>query len=310
MKMAKLIVSTTLIFTIAAFPDVGYVNRHLSSLIQFSQQRQATLLVYDQLDQARGLSVISNGRVVDIPTELRSFAKPNSSQATPSLSPDGGQVAFVQSASGNGAAKQQEIWLFDVRKGEAKKIAQYPHALSVTWSPAGNALAVNTGNGELRVLLLSSLQSKPIATEISSNVASWSPDGRKITYESASGRGDKLDFNVNVVDVGTGRAYKIAKGRYPSWSPHGDLIAYLDERKQRYLSISPGGGESTPLVKGGKKILGDLILSGPVVWSPDERYVVITGYYDGGTSLTLVDLSNSKKTILNQGGYWLLATWK
>jgi Tol biopolymer transport system component len=305
MKTGRIIAAIPILFTIGALCDVQFVKRHLSSLIRFSEEHHANLLVYDQYDQTRGLAVLTPGKVFDLPTELQSFVKPKSSRAAPSLSPDGTQVAFVQSAAGN----QQEIWIFDLRNGHARRLAEYPHALSVTWSPSGDALAVNTG-GKLKILDLSSLQSKPIAADMSSHVASWSPDGHKITYESASGTGENRDFHVNIIDLTTGQINKIAEGRYPSWSPHSDRIAYLDVQGRMYLAVPPHDGATTPLIKRRKKIFGDLILSGPLVWSPDERYVVATGYYDGGTTLTLVDLTTSKATPLKEGGDWLLASWR
>lgn len=304
MKRAKMVAAIAIAFTMTAVSDVQYVKRHLAPLIQFAGEHNANLLVYDQYDQSRGLAVLSPGKVVDIPAELKSFTKPKSSKAAPSLSPDGTRVAFAQSGTGN---ESQEIWIFDLRSGAANKIAQFPGVLSVTWSPAGDVLAVNAGRGQLRTLVLATKESKVIAEDISSDLASWSPDGHKMTYESASGTGDKRDFHVNVVDVETGRADRIAAGRYPSWSPRGDRIAYLDEQRQVYLSVPSGGGQSRPLAKG---LRGDHILSGPVVWSPDGRFVVVTGYYDGGTSMRLVDLTTSKQTVLHQGGDWLLASWR
>lgn len=307
MKTAK-VAAITVILTMTAFSDVKYVKRYLAPLIEFSQEHHANLLIYDQYDQTRGLAVLTPGKVFDLPTELKSFVKPKSSRAAPSLSPNGAQVAFVQSAAENDG--QQEVWIFDLQSGSSSKIAQFPGVLSVTWSPTGDVLAVNTGWGQLRTILLGTKESKLIATDISSDVASWSPDGHKITYESSSGTGEKRDFHVNVVDLTTGQVTKIAEGRYPSWSSHGDRIAYLDQQKQIYMTISSGGGQSAPLLKGGKKIPGDPILSEPIVWSPDGRYVVVTAYYDGGTSMTLVDLTTSKRTVLHHGGDWLLATWR
>jgi Tol biopolymer transport system component len=197
-----------------------------------------------------------------------------------------------------------------LRSGSSRKIAQFPGVLSVTWSPAGEMLAVNTGRGQLRILLLATKESRLVATDISSYIASWSPDGHKITYESASGTGENRDFHVNVIDLATGQVTKIAEGRCPSWSPHGDRIAYLDTPGRRYLSIPPDGGPRTPLIRGGKKVRGDPILSEPVVWSPDGHYVAIIGYFDGGTTMTLVDLATSKQTLLDHGGDWLLASWR
>lgn len=308
MKTTKTVAAIVIILTMAAFSDVKYVKHYLASLINFSQEHGANLLVYDQYDQTRGLAVLTPGKVFDLPTELRSFVNPKSSRAAPSLSSNGTQVAFVQSAAENDG--QQEVWIFDLQSGNSSKIAQFPGVLSVTWSPTGDMLAVNTGWGQLRTILLATEESKLIASDISSDVASWSPDGHKITYESSSGTGEKRDFHVNVIDLTTGEVTKIAEGRCPSWSPHGDRIAYLDPLERTYLSIPPDGGTSTPLIRGGKKVRGDPILSEPVVWSPDGRYVVIVGYYDGGTMMTLVDLATSKQTVLDHGGDWLLASWR
>lgn len=308
MKTITIVTAITICFTLNAKSDIRFVERHLSPLIQFSQERHATLLVYDQHDQTRGLAVLSPGKVLDVPTEVRSFVKPGTSRAAPSLSPDGAQVAYVQSAVDK--ARQQELWILDLRSGSNSKIVQFPAVLSVVWSPTGDMLAVNTGWGQLRTLSLATKESKLIATDISSDLASWSPDGRKITYESASGTGEKRDFHVNVIDLATGQISKIAEGRYPSWSPHGDRIAYLDPRGQVYRSIPPNGGSGSPLINKGKKVLDDPILSEPVVWSPDGRYVAIIGYYDGGTMMILVDLATSKQTLLEHGGDWLLASWR
>src|SRR5262249_42568173 len=157
----------------------------------------------------------------------------------------------------------------------SNKIAAFPSVLSVVWSLAGDMLAVNTGTGQLRTFHLATKDSKLIATDISSNTPSWSPDGKRITYESASGTGENRHFQVNVIDLATGQVSKVAEGRYPSWSPRGDRIAYLAPSGRTYLLIPPEGGASAALVKGNKKVLGDPILSEPVVWSPDGRYVAI-----------------------------------
>lgn len=215
MKTTRMIAAVTMVFSMTAVSDVRYVQHHLASLIQFSHERKVSFLVYDQYDQNRGLAVLSPEKVVDIPTELKSFAKPMTSRAAPSLSPDGSRVAFVQSAARNEARAQQEIWIFDLNSGVASKVAQFPSVLSLTWSPVGDILAVNAGRGQLRTLVLGTKESKLIAKDISSDIASWSPDGHKVTYESASGSGDNRDFHVNVVDVDTGRADSIADGRYP-----------------------------------------------------------------------------------------------
>jgi Tol biopolymer transport system component len=303
MRVANLTVAFAAFITTAAASETGYVKRYLGDLISFSKQEGAYLLVYNESDQTRGVAVLSPGKVWDIPSEVKTFLKPKTSKTRPSLSRDRTQLAFVQSVPGG----EQQIWIFDLRSGASTKIAQVRAALSVAWSPNGDALAVNTGFGELKVLVIATRQSRRIASNASSNPASWSPDGRKLTYESTHRTGDKWESHVNVVDVETGAATTVAEGSYPSWSPAGDRIAYLDDRKQVYLSIPPSGGRNVPLVK---KLGGDHTLAAPVVWSPDGGSVIITAYYDGGTSMTLVDLVTSKQTVLHQGGDWLVANWR
>ena len=304
MRVANLTVAfAAFIITTAAASEIGYVKRHLGDLIFFAKHEGAHLLVYAERDQTRGLAVLSPGQVFDIPSELKTFLKPKSSRATPSLSHDRTRIAFIQSVSDND--REQAVWIYDLRNGGCHEIARFPGARSVAWSPAGDALAVDNA-GELTILLIATQQSRPIASGMSS-VASWSPDAHKIAYDSFYGTGENPAFHLNVVDVETGESVTVAEGHEPSWSPRGDRIAYLDDRRQRYLSFAPTGGQSVPLIK---KLRGDQILGKPVVWSPDGRSVIISAYYDGGTSMTLVDLTTSKQTALRYGGDWILANWR
>ena len=60
--------------------------------------------------------------------------------------------------------------------------------------------------------------------------ASWSPDGRRIAYQSTrDGRSD-----VYVMDVANGSVRRVSDGKgfngYPSWSPDGQWIAYESSR--------------------------------------------------------------------------------
>src|SRR6266540_1674331 len=102
-----------------------------------------------------------------------------------------------------------------------------------------------------------------------SNVA-WSPDARKIAYDSNEG--------ILVVNVDGGVVRLLSRTGFelrPAWSPDGREIAF-DQNEDGYSSIwvvRTGGGHARRLTPG-------VEFGGPV-WSPDGRTMLLTHRYNG-----------------------------
>lgn len=111
---------------------------------------------------------------------------------------------------------------------------------SVAISPDGTKLACITrqvagGVSHISVLDLRTGRISRVGLTLNQNGSSsmsWSPDGRRITFDedmerSAGGRAIAPLRAIYLIDVEAGTASKIADGMSPSWSPSGEWIAFL-----------------------------------------------------------------------------------
>jgi TolB protein len=104
----------------------------------------------------------------------------------------------------------------------------------------------------------------PAAFGVSS--PAWSPDGRKLAYESSS----PLGFYV--LDLASGRSIRIGDGvGHPAWSPNGRWIAGSSLSSRGIAVIRPDG-TGMRLVTHPEKLESD---SFPT-WPPDSRFLAFT----------------------------------
>ncbi len=99
----------------------------------------------------------------------------------------------------------------------------------------------------------------------------WSPDSKQFAYET--------DGTVDVYDLEGNKTRVLAKGKYPTWSPDGKWIAFLDQ--DTYYAIRPSGEDR-------KTLFHKWHAQSGLWWSPDARivaYVSQAGLLEGGFSL-------------------------
>jgi Tol biopolymer transport system component len=158
-----------------------------------------------------------------------------------------------------------------------------------SWSPDGREIAF-VGDG---LWIADAATGKPrrIRPEGGPGGATWSPDGRTIAYDCVT-----RSFHVCLVRAdGTGIRGLTRKGRHPSWSSRGNLIAVTrqDVLKPGILVFRPNGRLVQALRNG----------SASADWSPDGKRLVAEREIVGGPRLYATDASRGSLVRLTQGRY-------
>lgn len=151
-------------------------------------------------------------------------------ECCPDWSPDGRQLAFASSRSGN-----WEIFTWDAASGETRQITHSAaHDVIPRWSPDGSRIAflsndvveayasvlyvANTDGSHRRRLSQYLLWNSP---------PSWSPDGKQIAYVS----NDSSRSRIFLLDVESGQRRRLlVDGSEPVWSPDGRQLAFISTK--------------------------------------------------------------------------------
>ena len=163
----------------------------------------------------------------------------------PSISPDGKQIAFVSSRSGESDClcffvygtdqplMGGAIWIMPTFGGSPKKIVD--NGTFPSWSPDGTTLIFTKGPwyGQ-KIFRVSSNGGDPqeIPLDLTENAPffaypSYSPDGKRIAFEAAN--------KIFIVDAGGGTPQMIVEGKHPVWSADGGTIIYTNVRPARTI---------------------------------------------------------------------------
>jgi TolB protein len=205
-------------------------------------------------------------------------------------SPDGKQLLF--SSDDGGKDFGPGIWLFDI---EDKTVPGFiSDGYLASWSPLGDQLAIfeivrefQVWDISLHIRNLESSKDQMIYRTQGKYIygLSWSPDGERLIFAIA--QKENLD-NVNIynINVDSGELIQLTttgRNSSPTWSPKGDLIAYVTEEANHdtRLYIQKSDGNCRVIVSNLKNI------SDPT-WSPDGRYIAFIGEFGGVYKLDLL----------------------
>jgi TolB protein len=172
--------------------------------------------------------------------------------ASPSLSPDGGTIAFAGSARGN-----TDIYTVGANGGSLRRLTT-SRALeaSPSWSPTGRQILYTsdlTGTPQIYVMDADGTNSRRVTYAGNWNdEATFSPDGSRIAFACRN----EGDFNICVMDFATGQTVQVtAEGSngHPTWSPDGEKIVYSSRRgpSTQIYSMDVSGQNKRQLTQGG-----------------------------------------------------------
>jgi WD40 repeat protein len=231
---------------------------------------------------------------------------------SPSVSPDGTQVAFLSERD----IFSVDLYVADARTGEIirrlTRTAIDPHFSSLqfiasagTWSPDGTRLAVAaiaSGRPELAIYDVSSgrvARHQRLEGVDAAQQPTWSPDGRTIAFIGQ--RGGVTDLFL--VDVESGTVTPLTDDPYtelhPSWSPDGRALAFSTDRFTTNLDTLAFGELRLAVMATDTRQVRpvDAFSNGKHInpqWTPDGRGLVFIGEPDG--------ISNVFRVAVDGGG--------
>ena len=228
------------------------------------------------------------------PAQLEPVTDGHSGDFDPSLSPDGGQLVFSSSRTGNRnlwATRSAGAALTPLTTG--KTFDERP-----TVSPDGREIAFVSDRGGHRSIWVMSSEGGTPRLIVNADVVdtlSWSPDGKRLVY--ATPKGDAPGLTVVDVDTRTTTPLKTPKAAVsPTWS-RDNVIAFVEPRGGivgAFVQLIRPSGESvssSPLDTEESPRIGN----GTIVWSPDGKRIAATVLPGSGSgSLWIVDPASQK----------------
>jgi serine/threonine protein kinase/Tol biopolymer transport system component len=220
-------------------------------------------------------------------------------ESFPTLSPDGRSLLYVKAVDGNA-----DIYLQRVGGGNPLDLT-HDSAMDDTqpaFSPDGQQIAFRSERegGGLFVMGATG-ESVRRLTEFGYNPA-WAPDGRRIVF-ATEGVADPLQRRQTsqlwVMDLAAGRKVPVGRGDavQPSWSPHGQRIAYwgipAGSARRLLWTIPAAGGPPT-------QVTNDEHINWDPIWSPDGRYLYYVSDRSGSMNIWRVPIDEASGRVLGE----------
>jgi eukaryotic-like serine/threonine-protein kinase len=211
----------------------------------------------------------------------------------PTLSPDGKTFAYVSAQGGNEDIYVQRV---DGRVGTNITADSPANDSEPAFSPDGSQIAFRSERDGGGIFLMGVTgESVRRLTDFGHN-PSWSPDSKRIVV-STEAVNIRPRFQGNpgslwVVDTHSGAKRLLVSplkarqdARQPSWSPHGNRIAYWGVSSDAHRDIWTVDPDSPQPQASIVQVTFDASLHWNPVWSPDGRYVYFGSDRDGTLNL-------------------------
>jgi len=183
------------------------------------------------------------------------------------------------------------IWILSANGGQAELATDgLLPAARPRWSPDGKQILYQTTSADgisLWILDVATKTSNRIsAPALHNQLASWHPDGTRITY--TSGR-DYDGFDIWETDLPTGLSWRISNHPgdelEPTWSGNGRDLAYIKKQDEKYFLILRRHGQPETELLVSEQPLSSLS------WRPDGTLLTFVRDNDGELAQEMIILS-------------------
>jgi eukaryotic-like serine/threonine-protein kinase len=220
-------------------------------------------------------------------------------ESFPSLSPDGGSLLYARSVDGNA-----DIYSQRVGGGNPRNLTPDSPAddTQPAFSPDGLQIAFRSDREGGGLFLMGATGESPHRITSFGYNPAWSPDGRQIVFATegvANPQERRQTSQLWIVDLATGNKRLLSRGDavQPSWSPHGQRIAYwgIPAGKGRRIlwTISVQGGQPVPVIDDGH-------VNWDPVWSPNGRYLYYVSDRSGSMNVWGVAIDEASGRVLGE----------
>jgi Tol biopolymer transport system component/DNA-binding winged helix-turn-helix (wHTH) protein len=207
----------------------------------------------------------------------------------PAWAPDGKQIAFTSLRDGN-----QEIYVMNADGSKPRKLTNDPATdSSPRWSVDGQILFTSYRGGQSDIYVMDAAgRNVRRLTTMGASRASWSPDGKKVTFVSRSSEliGQAYWLQVYAIDADGSNLKMITRSPHstftPKWSPDGKTIAFVVEYHGERANIFQIDAEGGPL----KRLTAGPKFDGRPSYSADGTKLAFESNRDGNYEIYVMSL--------------------
>jgi TolB protein len=231
-----------------------------------------------------------------------------------------GKIAFVSSRAGNA-----DIWVMNPNGMNQRNLTFGSPAADTLpeWSPNGKLVLFQSYRNQREFpddadVYLMNADGSEVREVTFSNAfdgdASWSPDGKKIAFESRRDGNSEI-YVINANGSGTKRltANSVFDGD-PAWSPDGKSIAFSSDRdgnREIYVMNADGANPRRLTNTGGR--VDDVLLDGldaDPAWSPDGKRIAFNSNRDGDYEIYVMNANGSgQRNLTDNASLDALPAW-